>query len=128
VAAYLAIERLRLGPRLETRIDVDDAVLSVPVPALSIQPLVENSIKHGLSAKPEGGRLTVAAKALNGQLRISVEDTGLGMSGRPGSASGEGVGIMNVTRRLQLCYGPQCELTVRSGESGTHVEFAVPLA
>jgi signal transduction histidine kinase len=128
VAAYLEIEHLRLGPRLETQIDVDDAVLSVPVPALSIQPLVENSIKHGLSAKPEGGRLTVAAKALNGQLRISVKDTGLGMSGRPGANSGEGVGIMNVTRRLQLCYGPQCGLTIRSGESGTHVEFAVPLA
>jgi hypothetical protein len=129
VTAYLEIERLRLGPRLETQIDVDESVLSIPVPALSIQPLVENSVKHGLSPKPEGGRLTVAARLLNGELRVSVEDTGAGMGGHTDEGSGgEGVGMMNVRRRLHLCYGPQYGLTVQSGASGTHVEFAVPLA
>jgi LytS/YehU family sensor histidine kinase len=90
---------------------------------------VENSIKHGLSARPEGGRLTVSAKARHGQLRISVEDTGAGMGNPPEAESGgAGVGMANVTRRLQLCYGAQYGLTVRSGVSGTRVEFAVPLA
>ena len=129
VNAYLEIERLRLGARLETRIDVDDDVLSVPVPALSIQPLVENSIKHGLSARPEGGRLTVSAKARHGQLQIAVEDTGAGVGNPPQvETGGSGVGMVNVARRLQLCYGVQYGLKVRSSGLGTRVEFAVPLA
>ena len=61
VKAYLEIERLRLGPRLEVQIDVDDAALPVLIPILSIQPLVENAIKHGLSSKPGPGLLGLRA-------------------------------------------------------------------
>jgi two-component system LytT family sensor kinase len=128
VNAYLEIERLRLGSRLRTELDIDPDALPVPIPVLSVQPLVENAIKHGVSAKPEGGRLKLSAKLVDDELRISVDDTGPGLeeARRTGSA-GTGVGIANVTRRLQLCYGEQNGVTIRSGSNGTHVEFAIPL-
>ncbi len=130
INAYLDIERLRLGPRLETQIDVDEAALAVLIPVLSIQPLVENAIKHGVSAKAGGGRLTLMAKVFEDEVRITVADTGPGMrtSAYEEAGSGAGLGLGNVTRRLQLCYGPQADLRVSSGESGTSVQFSVPVA
>ncbi len=124
INAYLDIERLRLGPRLETHIDVDEAAMPVLIPVLSIQPLVENAIKHGVSAKAGGGRLTLTAKVIAGEVRITVEDTGPGMGNEPG---GNGLGLGNVTRRLQLCYGPSADLRVSSGAAGTSVQFSVPM-
>jgi two-component system LytT family sensor kinase len=124
INAYLDIERLRLGPRLETRLDVDEAALPVLIPVLSIQPLVENAIKHGVSAKAGGGMLTLTAKVIAGEVRIVVEDTGPGMQNE---SSGNGLGLANVTRRLQLCYGPSADLRVSSGAAGTSVQFSVPL-
>jgi signal transduction histidine kinase len=125
VKAYLDIERLRLGPRLDTHIDVDEAAMAVLIPVLSIQPLVENAVKHGVSEKAGGGSLSLTAKVLEGEVRITVEDTGPGM--RP-SGSGAGVGLSNVIRRLQLCYGPAADLQVNSSGSGTSVQFCVPIA
>jgi signal transduction histidine kinase len=129
INAYLDIERLRLGTRLETHIDVDEAALPVLIPSLSIQPLVENAIKHGVSALAAGGRLTLTAKAIAGHVRITVEDTGPGMRKESygSDASGAGVGLGNVTRRLQLCYGPGTDLQVNSGAGGTSVQFSVPM-
>ena len=82
VKAYLEIERLRLGPRLEVRIDVDEAALGILIPILSIQPLVENAIKHGLSAKPGPGLLGLRVTVLDEELCIAVEDNGLTQCGR----------------------------------------------
>ncbi|HMD50409.1 MAG TPA: histidine kinase, partial [Bryobacteraceae bacterium] len=128
VRAYLEIERLRLGPRLETRIDVDDAVLAAPIPILSIQPLVENAIKHGIAAKSGPGVLQLSAMAAGGCVRIAVRDTGPGMNAESGTGNGRGVGLANVRRRLQLCFGPESDLAIESSPEGTSVEFAVPLA
>jgi two-component system LytT family sensor kinase len=124
INAYLDIERLRLGPRLETHIHVDEAAMPVLIPVLSIQPLVENAIKHGVSAKAGGGRLTLTAKVIAGEVRIAVEDTGPGMQNE---SNGNGVGLGNVTRRLQLCYGPSADLHVSSGAAGTSVQFSIPM-
>jgi two-component system, LytTR family, sensor kinase len=124
INAYLDIERLRLGPRLETHIDVDEAAMPVLIPVLSIQPLVENAIKHGVSAKAGGGRLSLIAKVIGGEVRITVEDTGPGMRNE---SKGNGLGLGNVTRRLQLCYGPSADLQVSSGAAGTSVQFSVPM-
>jgi hypothetical protein len=126
VKAYLDIERLRLGPRLEVEIDVDEEALPVMIPILSIQPLVENAIKHGISAKPGSGLLCLRASMLDDELRITVEDTGAGMS-NGGSKSGAGVGLANLKRRLQLCFGPDADLSIDSGPQGTKVQFAIPL-
>jgi two-component system LytT family sensor kinase len=126
VKAYLDIERLRLGSRLEVQIEVDEAALPVMIPILSIQPLVENAIKHGLSAKPGSGLLCLRATMLEDELRIAVEDTGPGMSSL-GSGSGTGVGLANVKRRLQLCFGPDADIVIQSSAEGTRVQFAIPL-
>jgi two-component system, LytTR family, sensor kinase len=130
VKAYLEIERLRLGPRLEVRIQVDDAALPVLIPILSIQPLVENAIKHGLSAKSGPGLLGLRAAIVDDELRISVEDNGVGL-GTPINGldkPGAGVGLANVKRRLQLCFGPDADILIDSSSNGTKVQFAIPLA
>jgi len=129
VKAYLDIERLRLGPRLEIEIDIDEPALAVLIPILSVQPLVENAIKHGLSTIPGPGLLSLKAKIVNGEVRITVEDTGRGISGRSDGAAKArvGVGLANVKRRLRLCYGPDADLLIESSSTGTKVEFAIPV-
>jgi sensor histidine kinase YesM len=99
------------------------------IPVLSIQPLVENAIKHGVAAQAGGGRLSLRAKVIGDQVRITVADTGPGMKAQPlGPANrGAGLGLGNVTRRLQLCYGPRADLQVNSNTGGTSVQFSIPL-
>jgi len=126
VRAYLEIEALRLGPRLRTEIDVDDAALVLPIPILSIQPLVENAVKHGISAKPEAGWLRLQVRAGTDAITVSVEDSGGGA--QPESRPGTGVGLANVIRRLELCYGPEAAVHFRTGPDGTRVEFRIPRA
>jgi two-component system sensor histidine kinase LytS len=123
VKAYLEVERLRLGEKLRTEIDVAPEALSIPIPVLSIQPLVENAVKHGIAPLPQGGlvRIEVRMEA-SGGLRISVEDTGSGFAG----ASTGGVGLENVTRRLELCYGPGARVDIGSSNGRTCVSFKVP--
>jgi two-component system sensor histidine kinase LytS len=126
VKSYLEIERLRLGPRLETLIDVDPSALSVQIPVLSIQPLVENAIKHGLAPKEGSGLLRVAAKITQGRVRVTVEDNGRGMVAGDPDLGRSGVGLANVRRRLELCFGAKAELTIDSNPGGTRVEFEIP--
>jgi signal transduction histidine kinase len=134
INAYLEIERLRLGPRLQTSIEVDDAALSVPIPILSIQPLVENAVKHGISAKSEQGLLSLRVLRHADHVLVSVEDTGPGMNGSSHnngsshSGSGAKLGLANVSRRLELCYGSNNSLVISSTSAGTRVEFEVPIA
>jgi hypothetical protein len=132
VKAYLEIEALRLGPKLHTSIEAAPDVLSVQIPILTIEPLVENAIKHGVAQKAAGGSVRVWARREQESLRISVTDTGDGFKDererRSDTGAGAGVGLENVIRRLQLCYGPEAGLRIdRAGEETT-VEFQVPLA
>ena len=123
VKAYLEVERLRLGDKLRTEIVVDPEAVRVPIPILSVQPLVENAVKHGISPKPAGGLVRLEA-SLDGRgaLIIRVRDTGDGFDRN----SKFGVGLDNVARRLQLCYGAEARLEVQSGSEGSMVSFAVP--
>ncbi len=123
VEAYLQIERLRYGKRLTTRIEIDDGVRSFQVPALSVQPLVENAIKHGISRQARGGEVEVLARREGGGLRVEVIDNGLGFD--PRDLPGRGHGLRSVERRLQLCYVGQAEFLVESGPSGSRVGFVV---
>jgi two-component system LytT family sensor kinase len=129
VKAYLEIESLRLGPRLQTEIQIDDAALPALIPILCVQPLVENAIKHGIAVNPYPGWLRLRAQTEGEFVRISVQDSG---SGLPGAGEtirhpGEGVGLPNVEKRLKLCYGPDCDLSIDSSSSGTTVQFRVPV-
>jgi hypothetical protein len=125
VNAYLEIESLRLGPKLRTEIHVDEAALRIPIPILSIQPLVENAVKHGVAAKAEGGVVRLDITLAREGLQVSVEDTGGGFAS--GRKSGSGVGLENVTRRLRLCFGPEASLQIESTAGGARVHFLAPV-
>jgi two-component system LytT family sensor kinase len=130
VKAYLEIEALRLGPRLRTDIQIDDAALPQLIPSLSVQPLVENAIKHGIALNPNPGWLHLRAQSEGEFVRITVQDSGPGIpgAGQEVRNPGAGVGLSNVGKRLELCYGPGCDLSIDSSSSGTTVQFRVPTA
>jgi two-component system, LytTR family, sensor kinase len=127
VEAYLEIEKLRLGDRLETELIVSEEARAAMIPILSIQPLVENAVKHGIAAKAGCGRVSVTVSTIASGLCVSVVDTGLGFeeSSRH-THEGAGVGLENVRRRLALYYGPAADLTIRSTGDGTTVSFLIP--
>jgi hypothetical protein len=123
VRAYLELEQCRLASRLDVQIEVDDAALQIPIPALSIQPLVENAIKHGVALRIEPGYVRIEAQCRNRELRISVENSA---SGRAPEAPVTGVGLQNVRRRLEICYGAGAELRFSPGPGHTTVEIRIP--
>jgi two-component system sensor histidine kinase AlgZ len=124
VRAYLEVEQLRLGDRLKVEIHVDQTALDVPVPVLSVQPLVENAIKHGIAQSAEPGYLHVRIELRGGELRIIVEN-----SNNPAvaEAAGTGVGLQNVRRRLEICYGPGATLRLAPELYKTTAEICIPL-
>ncbi|MDX2152628.1 MAG: histidine kinase [Bryobacteraceae bacterium] len=123
VRAYLEIESLRLGEKLKTEIDIHPSVLQSQIPVLSIEPLVENAVKHGVGATVQGGVVRVIAAPDGDGVRIEVQDTGRGFE----KGARRGVGLENVARRLQLCYGSNAGLEVESNEGGTRVGYRVPV-
>ncbi len=124
IKAYLEIEALRLGDRLTTELDVSESALAVLIPVLSIQPLVENAVKHGVATKVGPGRVAVHAHTRDGILHVSIEDQSLGGSGA--AHDGFGVGLANVRRRLNLSYGPDSTLDVAYGPQGSVVKLSIP--
>jgi hypothetical protein len=124
VRAYLEVEQSRLGNRLQTDIQVDDAALQIPIPVLSIQPLVENAIKHGLALRTEPGYVRIQVQRGAEELRILVENSS---SGAPVESAGAGVGLQNVRRRLEICYGSGAGLQLTFHAERTTVELCIPL-
>ena len=124
VQAYLQIERLRLGKRLRTGIDIAEDTLQIAVPVLSIQPLVENAVKHGVSTGIEAGTVRIESRIVGGTLQVIVSDDGPGFpsAGPPAGAQG----LANVRRRLRLCYGERARLKIASPAVGAEVELRVP--
>jgi signal transduction histidine kinase len=128
VRPYLEILKVRMEERLTTDIDVPDGLLSAEFPPMMIQTLVENSIKHGLEPKAEGGHLAVKAEIRHGKLCVTVSDTGLGFAGAAaGETAGTGVGLANIRERLSLLYGSKGTLTIANNPvGGTIVTITVP--
>jgi two-component system LytT family sensor kinase len=125
---YLDIERIRFGPTLVVDKVIDPASLDVIVPSMILQPLVENSIKHGLSRKVGEGRITIRASHRAGHVVIEVADNGIGMpNDRLESTAEHGIGLRNVSERLQVIYGANCQLRLQSvaGE-GTLARIEIP--
>ncbi|MCK9688774.1 sensor histidine kinase [Scleromatobacter humisilvae] len=128
VRPYLEILKVRMEERLTTEIDVPDGLLSAEFPPMMVQTLVENSIKHGLEPKAEGGHLAVKAEIRHGKLCVTVSDTGLGFAGAAeGKTAGTGVGLANIRERLSLLYGNKAALTIANNPvGGTIVTITVP--
>ena len=127
VSAYLRIEHARFGERLQVEIAVDPATARIPIPAMSIQPLIENAIRHGVSAL-EGRGMVGLRTAIDGEcLLIEVFDNGPGFpSGFSLEEAGEGHGLRNVAERLRGYYGDAARLSWESGANGTRVVLQLP--
>jgi two-component system LytT family sensor kinase len=125
---YLQIEVVRFGPRLKVDKQISPETLDVIVPSMILQPLVENSIKHGLSRKVGGGRITIATMLRDRHSIIEVRDDGLGMTEeRLEHALGGGIGLSNVNERLQTIYGAHYHLKLTSVPGqGTCVRVEIP--
>ena len=125
VRAYLQVERLRLGDRLQTRIQAADDTLQFTVPVLSIQPLVENAVKHGVGSGIGAGTVRIESRITGDTLQVIVSDDGPGFppSGPPNGAHG----LNNVRRRLRLCYGERGSLKIASPAAGAEVELTIPI-
>jgi hypothetical protein len=124
---YLAIERIRFGDRLTVVEEVDPAVLDVPVPALILQPLVENAVRHGIARIPGPGRIVLRAERVTNGLLLSVRDTGAGFPA--GGTSREGIGLSNTRARLAQLYGDRAELRVSGGNGGgAEVTVTLPMS
>jgi LytS/YehU family sensor histidine kinase len=129
---YLQLEAIRLGERLQLDWRVDDAAVSASVPALSLQPLVENAIRHAFNPRSQPGRLRVEVARRGERLHIEVADDGPGCAlqddGRPPAAERGGLGLATVARRLTLQYGSAANFHIESrpGE-GFCVRLDLPL-
>jgi two-component system LytT family sensor kinase len=131
---YLVLEKARFGERLQVKLQIAPEVLPVVLPFLALQPLVENAVRHGLAAKPEGGTVSVIAEDAGAECVISVEDDGVGMDParlrdemKDSHVSGAHVGLGNVHDRLRAAFGDECGLVVETGVgAGTKVSMRVP--
>ena len=127
VREYLTIEQTRFRDRLQTTVHATDHALSCSVPPLILQPLVENAIRHGISAVSTAGKVEVRADVDDGRLRLSVRDDGPGVRATP-TQPGSGTGLKNTRERLAQLYGDAASLDIESPHGGgTLVRVAIPL-
>jgi LytS/YehU family sensor histidine kinase len=129
VEEYLDIERARFGPNLVVERRIEASSLEVIVPSLILQPLVENSIKHGLARKVGEGRVIIVASRRAGHAVIEVIDNGVGLPVDGATASGQdhGIGLSNVNERLRVIYGANYQLKLESAPGlGTTVRMEIP--
>jgi two-component system LytT family sensor kinase len=131
---YLDIEVVRFGrDKLRVVKELEANSLDVMVPSMLLQPLVENSIKHGLASKVEGGSIFLRSHVSNSSLVIEVEDDGVGMGSAyflepPTGLGGNGIGMANVAERLKVLYGDTARMTIDSHEGkGTLVRLRLPV-
>jgi two-component system LytT family sensor kinase len=129
---YLDIEVVRFGAdKLRVQKEIDPRTLDVLVPSILLQPLIENSIKHGLEPRMNGGTITLRSQLEGDSVRIEVADDGVGISNRPASAlrrPGAGIGMKNVQERLEVLYGSHAHFQVVSNPGrGTSVVIELPL-
>ncbi len=125
VHAYLMLEKLRFGDKLDFEITSEGDIGSVQVPGLIIQPLAENSVRHGISPNIDGGKVSVHVENRDGHCRIIVSDNGLGLGNN--HSTGTGYGLKNVQERLKLVYGEGYSLSI-SSQAGYRVEINLRLS
>ncbi|MBC7571419.1 MAG: histidine kinase [Spirosoma sp.] len=124
VQKYLDLEKARFGDRLRVQFNVADEVLDCLLPPMLLQPLVENSVRHGISSRIDGGEVHVSIHRQQDELRIEIADTGVGMNNS--TETGNGVGLTNTRLRLEKMYGTELVIT-ENQPHGVVVRFAVPV-
>lgn len=130
IESYLNIEQARYGPRLKVYFNIPEEILNFKVPVFLLQPLVENSIKHGIYNKKDGGCVFINAENTFKNIILEVADTGVGMDNKRYEeviTKWPGIGLKNVNDRLKLLYGPQYGIDIKSvyGE-GTKIKLIIP--
>ena len=136
VNTYVTLEQARFGDKLKVRMKLDPRVLNLRIPVLTIQPLVENAIGHGLAPKEDGGWVMVSARIRRDELRLIVADNGVGIPPerlahvfRAGYGQGMGLGLSNVNERLCGLYGEEYRLRLRTTPGkGTVLQARIPLS
>jgi signal transduction histidine kinase len=124
---YLELMAVRMGPRLAYTLELPPELAQLQVPPLLLQPLVENSIQHGLEPKVEGGRITVTARRDGNTLTLQVADTGIGTAHAP--VKGSGFGMTQVRERLATLYGTAADLEFSAEEGrGAVTTTRLPVA
>jgi two-component system LytT family sensor kinase len=125
---YLSIEVVRFGDKLRFVKEADPSTLDRLVPSMVLQPIVENSIKHGLSPKVDGGMIRVSSRLENGKLLLTIEDDGVGIpDAKLATLFEQGIGVSNVNERLKVLFGDEYRMLIESkpGE-GTRTEIEMP--
>ena len=131
VKSYVSLQKARFGDRLTVCYDIDEGALECRLPAYVLQPIVENSIRHGLMKKLSGGKVEISARLSSNELRIEVKDDGLGIPPEKLAALLEkctagGVGLKNVNRRLTNVYGQGLIISSIEGK-GTEAIIVIPI-
>lgn len=120
---YLAIEQVRFADRLQVTWSIEKQTRSLSVPGFILQPLVENSIKHGITKRAGTGRIEISARIRGSHLELAVSDDGIGI----GPVSPDGVGLSNTKERLRLLYGDDASINIhQSSTGGTEVVLSIP--
>jgi hypothetical protein len=129
LADYLELMSVRMGERLHYTLELPNDLREVPVPPLMLQPLVENSIRHGLEPQVKGGEVTVRARRDGAQIVIEVTDTGVGIdTAAPVATEAGGFGLAQVRERLNTAYGTQGTMTMAPlATGGTRAAIRFPL-
>jgi LytS/YehU family sensor histidine kinase len=124
---YVQIQQTLLQERLEVRWDIEPAALDAFVPNMILQPIVENSIRHGIAPLENGGRIEVSAGRFDGSLRLSVCDNGIGLAPDERGPRTEGVGLGNMRARLKHLYGGAHQLSLSEPRGGgLEVRLLIP--
>ena len=126
LSKYLEIQRARFGGRLQVTIDADAAVESALVPVLLLQPIVENSIRHGVARRSNAGRIAITARGADARLVIEVRDDGTPAT-TDAPATRAGVGLTNTRARLETLYGSGGTVSLEHRTDGTCVTIQMPL-
>lgn len=121
IKRYLRLEKARFGERIAVHWDIQEPALDIPIPVFTLQPLVENAIKHGLSPRKEGGNLFIRIWLEKKNLLLCVEDDGVGLHfGKANNLTrtGTGIGLVNITERLRIIYSDAASLSLTERLSG----------
>lgn len=130
IESYLYIEKARFGERLQLYMDISEELKSITIPIFMLQPIVENSVKHGIAPNINGGNIFIAVKSSDEEYIFSVKDTGQGMDKKRYEevvTKWPGIGLSTVNDRLKLLYGEKYQLNIKSTLGiGTEITFNIP--